>query len=215
MGSTRLPGKVLKSFCGLPLLQFQLELLTKYNLGFEIVVATTTEKGDQSIIDLCRKNDVKTFTGSESNVFYRFKKVAESYGFDHIIRLTADNPLVSYSLINECIKLHLSGDYALTSTREIGELRRIKRYVPKGLSLDIINCKALLSIDQNNLDKFEKEHVIPIFYNGHFNVGILDSNTNYEDDLSVDTQHELNRVQEFANSLIEKDKLYKYLGFEE
>ncbi len=215
MGSTRLPGKVLKSFCGLPLLQFQLELLTKYNLGFEIVVATTNNPKDNKIVELCKRSDTECFTGSEHNVFDRYCKVADKYKFDHIVRLTADNPLVSYAILNKAIYSHLANSPDLTSTRELLPERSIKRYVPKGLSVDIINCKTLLSINREKLNKFEKEHVIPIFYNGYFNVDVLKANINYKDDLSVDTQDQFIRVQKFVNSLIKKDKLYKYLGFEE
>ena len=213
-GSSRLPGKVLNQFCGVPLLQFQIDLIRTYNFEHIIVVATTTNHDDQKIVELCKQINTECFLGSENDVFDRYCSVAEYYKFDHIIRLTADNPLVSYSIVNEAISSHLTNCPDLTSTRELVTDRTIKRHVPKGLSVDIINCKTLLSIDREKLNKFDKEHVIPVFYNGNYNVNLIESPNNYKDDLSVDTENEFNRVQKFTNSLIKKGELYKYLGFE-
>ena len=214
MGSTRFPGKVLKIFCGMPMLQFQIELIKKYNLEFEIVVATTKNGNDQSIVDLCKKIGIKFFVGSESDVFNRFSMVTKQFEFNHIIRLTADNPLVSYSILKESIKSHLKKNCDLTSTREIFADGSIKRYVPKGLSIDIINCKSLLSIDNRTLNTYEKEHLIPVFYNGTHSINIVKPSVKYTDELSIDTFQEFKRVQTFTDSLINNGKFYQYLGFE-
>jgi spore coat polysaccharide biosynthesis protein SpsF len=214
MGSTRLPGKVLKNFCGVPLIQFQIELLKKFNLGFDIIVATTNRVKDQKIISLCKKIGAITFTGSELDVFDRFKKVIQQYQFENIIRLTADNPLISYRVLMDSIYSHINGKYDLTSTREIMNDGTIKRYVPKGLSIDIINCKSLLSIESNSLNTFEKEHLIPVFYRGLHRVNIIKPSIHYSDELSIDSIQEFNKVQEFTKSLIDNGELFKYLGFE-
>jgi spore coat polysaccharide biosynthesis protein SpsF len=212
-GSSRLPGKVLNQFCGVPLLQFQIDLIRTYNFEHIIVVATTTNHDDQKIVELCKQINTECFLGSENDVFDRYCSVAEYYKFDHIVRLTADNPLVSYSIINEAISSHLTNSPDLTSTRELVTDRTIKRHVPKGLSIDIINCKTLLSVDSEKLNKFEKEHVIPVFYNGKFQVNIIKQNFKYNDDLSIDTLDDFNRVQNFTKSLIKEDKLFEFLGY--
>ena len=56
--------------------------------------------------------------------------------------------------------------------------------------------------------------MIPVFYNGHYNVNLIQSPINYKDDLSIDTEQDFKRVQKFTNSLIKEEQLYKYLGFE-
>ena len=102
----------------------------------------------------------------------------------------------------------------ISSTRDIFVDKKINRNVPKGLSIDIISCNTLLSIDQKKLNEYEKEHVIPVFYNGNYNVNLIQSLISYKDDLSIDTEDDFKRIQKFANSLIIKDKLFEYLGFE-
>ena len=95
MGSTRLPGKVLHQFCGAPLLQFQIELISAYNLEHNIVVATTSNDDDREINSrFMKKINTKCFVGSQNDVFDRFCNVAEHYKFDQIIRLTANINLI-------------------------------------------------------------------------------------------------------------------------
>ncbi len=214
MGSIRLPGKVLNQFCGVPMLQFQIDLMRTFGFEHNIVVATTSNPDDQKIIKLCNQINTECFIGSEHNVFDRFCSVAEHYKFAHIIRLTADNPLVSYAIITEAISSHLLKCPDLTSTRELLANRTIKRNVPKGLSVDIINCKTLLSVDREKLNKFEKEHIIPIFFNGQYDINLIESPIHYTDDLSVDNIEDYNKVQDFTQSLLARNKLYKFLGFE-
>ncbi len=55
MTSSRLPGKVLMDFCGKPNLQHIVERLKRSKYIDEVVVATTTNKEDDPIIELCKK----------------------------------------------------------------------------------------------------------------------------------------------------------------
>ena len=59
MGSSRLPGKVLKKINGkVPMLKFQLDQL-KYSKCIEkIVVATTNMEEDDEIVNFCKTNNV-------------------------------------------------------------------------------------------------------------------------------------------------------------
>jgi len=215
MGSKRLPGKVLMNFCGKPMLLFQIELLKKFYLNVEIVVATSSNPLDDEIETFCNRNKINCYRGSEENVFDRFCCISEKFGFEHIIRLTGDNPLPNYKIINSCIKLHSDSVPDLTSTRRILPNKSIKRYVPKGSSVDIINGKTLLGIDQNTLSDFDKEHVIPVFFIDGFKVSILDNVTIYKQPLSVDTLEDLQKVSKYAESLVESNQLLNTLGYKE
>ena len=52
MGSTRLPGKVLKTICGKPILQYQVERIKRSRLIDEIIIATTNSPKDDPIVTL-------------------------------------------------------------------------------------------------------------------------------------------------------------------
>ncbi|MDF2536396.1 MAG: acylneuraminate cytidylyltransferase [Bacillales bacterium] len=64
MGSTRLPGKVLKEVNGKTLLAYQIERVRRVQSIDEIIIATTTEPQDDQIVDFCISNNVNYFRGS-------------------------------------------------------------------------------------------------------------------------------------------------------
>lgn len=198
MGSTRYPGKVLSDFCGKPMLEYQVSRLQSFGLEIPIVIATSTKQQDDEIAAFCKKSGLQCYRGSEDNVFSRFREVAAQFGFDEIVRLTGDNPLPSQTILRECIKSHREGFFDLTTTREITRDGKVKRYVPKGLSVDIIKSKSLLRIDIKSLNSFEEEHVIPVFFTNKFNLNIVKSFNFPDIDLSVDTIEDKGRVMHFV-----------------
>ena len=214
MGSTRLPGKVLSDFCGKPMLKFQIDLLRRNNLGIEILVATSTNEENNEIEELCDNNMVSCVRGDEENVFNRFCKVAKQFNLKHIIRLTGDNPLPSFNVIKACIEPHLRTFPDLTSTRRVMQDNSLKRYIPKGLSVDILNCKTLLGIDQSFLNNNEKDRVIPVFFQEKYNVRIIKDYDIDLPELSVDTPEDHERVSDFAKDLLKNDQLLHILGYQ-
>jgi len=211
--STRLPGKVLMDFCHKPLLQYQIDFLKDFNLDINIVVATSTEKADDKIADFCSQYNISCIRGSETNVFNRYCLAAEHYGFKHIIRLTGDNPLTNYKVLKGSIDLHLLENPDLTSTRRIAKNQEITRFVPKGSSIDILNCQTLLSIDDKNLSAFEREHVIPVFFNREYRVSLLKDLDIPWQNLSIDTLEDLQRISEWVLKFNKTNDLMAWLGY--
>ncbi len=214
MDSSRFPEKVLTDFCGKPMLKFQIDLLKKTDLGIDIVVATTKNRTDDKIERLCTNNRVQCVRGNEENVFGRYCVAAEQLGLEHIIRLTGDNPLSCLDVINVCLETHLRTDPDLTSTRKVMQDYSVKRYVPKGLSVDVLNCKTLLSIDQSSLSDFEKQHVIPVFFRRDYNVSLIDDYFLDLPAMSVDTLKDYERVSKYAENLIMRGQLLRTLGYQ-
>ena len=71
MGSTRLPGKVLRELSGIPMMQFQVNRVRKSRLLNQVIVATSTLPQDDEIASFCGSNDIPCFRGSENDVLYR------------------------------------------------------------------------------------------------------------------------------------------------
>jgi spore coat polysaccharide biosynthesis protein SpsF len=213
MNSSRLPGKVLKDFAGKSMLLFQIDLLRQFGLNAEIVVATSQNPLDDRIETLCQQNHIQYVRGSEQDVFQRFCLVAERFQFDHMVRLTGDNPLTNYRVLKACLEEHSQTLPDLTSTRRIRPDRTLERYAPKGTSVDVINCQTLLSIDQDALNDFEKEHVIPVFYNGNYQVSLVRSIKVSGPTFSIDTREDLERASQYARNLSKRGSLLQELGF--
>jgi len=211
MNSTRLPGKVLMDFCGKPMLLFQINLLETYNLKAEIVVATSYNPLDDKIISFCKDHGIKYVRGSEDNVFERFKLTAEKFKFDHIVRLTGDNPFTNYRILKACLQKHIKNNPDLTSTRQILQDHTIDRFTPKGNSIDVINCSTLFDIDPERLNDFEKEHVIPVFFNGKYRVSYVKINIPDAISFSIDDQSDFERVSKYAQICLDKGTLLQEL----
>lgn len=104
MGSTRLPGKILKKFYGEDTL---LEtLLNKLHTiaGVKVIVATSiNENNDELETFLLNKREL-VFRGSENDVLDRFIKAAEANNIDGIVRICSDNPFIDLHSIDALIE---------------------------------------------------------------------------------------------------------------
>lgn len=114
MGSTRVPGKVMRDLCGFPVLRWTINALRMAPGIDEIVLATSTLPADDAIYEYCIKNGIAAFRGSEEDVLDRYYQCAKEFGADIILRLTCDCPFLDPAVIGEVIRLRkiTNADYA-------------------------------------------------------------------------------------------------------
>lgn len=92
MGSTRLPGKILKKFDGeKTLLETLLENLHKVS-GVKVIVATSVNANNDQLENFLLEKGEFVYRGSESDVLDRFIQAAEINHVDGIVRICSDNP---------------------------------------------------------------------------------------------------------------------------
>ena len=115
MGSTRLPGKVLKPIAGKPLLWHIVHRLKRSTFIEQIAVATSTNPRDDAIVEWAKDNDVACIRGPEDNVLARFARAAEMLDADVIVRVSSDAPFIDAGFIDHLILslLEQNGDYVL------------------------------------------------------------------------------------------------------
>lgn len=106
MGSTRLPGKVMMSLDGHPVLEWCVRAC-KYAPGVdEVWIATSTLPADDVIVQFFNKQPVvKVYRGSETDVLDRFHKCAQAANADIILRLTGDCPFLDPQVIGGVVRL--------------------------------------------------------------------------------------------------------------
>lgn len=104
MGSTRLPGKILKQFYGgKTLLETLLENLHKVESAKVIVATSISENNDELESFLKEKGEI-VYRGSENDVLDRFIKAAEANGVDGIIRICSDNPFMDWHGVAQLVE---------------------------------------------------------------------------------------------------------------
>lgn len=96
MGSTRLPGKILRQFYGeKSLLETLLDNLRKVG-GIKVIVATSINETDDQLESFLNDKGVLVFRGSENDVLDRYIKAAEVNNIDGIVRICSDNPFLDW-----------------------------------------------------------------------------------------------------------------------
>ena len=115
MGSTRLPGKVLRPIAGKPLLWHIVHRLKGSKLIEEIAIATTTNMQDEAIVEFGRSEGIAVVRGPEDNVLARFAHAAEQLDADIIVRVSSDAPFLDAGFIDHLIGglIEQGGDYVM------------------------------------------------------------------------------------------------------
>ena len=158
IGSTRLPGKVLKEINGKSLLQIHLDRLKKCKSVSEIIVATTTNSEDQIIFEKAIESGFSAFKGSESDVLDRFYQSVKDKNVDWIVRVTSDCPLIDPILVDDVINfVHLKN-------KDYGANILIENY-PDGQDIEVFKFSALEEAWKNAKLLSEREHVTPYIRN--------------------------------------------------
>src|SRR5579863_9812591 len=115
MGSTRLPGKVLKPIAGRPLLWHIVHRLKASRLIEEIAIATTVNPLDEAIVEFGAAHSIAVVRGPEKDVLARFARAAEILDADIIVRVSSDAPFLDAGFIDHLIAsmIEQGGDYVL------------------------------------------------------------------------------------------------------
>ena len=169
MGSSRLPGKVLKEVCGQSLLAHlvaRLRQLPDYGIDdATIVVATTIKDSDDAIAAECEGLGVCAVRGSEDDVLDRFVQASRAVSAETILRITADCPLLDPRLVAMTIDEYFSRDIEYLSNGAEGCL-------PLGMSVEVMNRCALERAGREAQQQYQREHVTPYFYDeeGRFRI---------------------------------------------
>ncbi|MFZ0371438.1 MAG: glycosyltransferase family protein [Halobacillus sp.] len=156
MGSTRLPGKVLRQVNGKALLEYQIERMERAKTIDQLIICTSTREVDDPIIELCKKMNVDTFRGSENDVLGRFYETSSFYKGEVIVRLTADCPLIDPDVIDRAISFFLDNYPKLlyvSNTR--------KRTYPRGMDTEVFSYQLLQDAYMNANMPHDLEHVTP------------------------------------------------------
>ena len=218
MASSRLPDKVLLDIGGEPMLVRVYRRTQRARWVDQVVVATTTDPGDEPIAALCAEREFPVYRGSAADVLDRYYQAARWFDAQVIVRITADCPLIDPQVVDSTV--------AALYGRKISDLERLcdghplrdfaanrlpppwKRSYPIGLDTEVCTFQALekawLEADQPH----QREHVMPYLYEqeGRFRVVVVD----HEPDRgslrwTVDTPEDLQLVRQIYSRFDNRD----------
>jgi len=168
MGSTRLPGKVLMELdLQNTVLDFVISQIKHCKNCNKIIIATTNLSEDDEIESLALKNQIQCFRGNSTDVLDRFYQCAKKFQITDIIRVTADNPLIDPTLVDQVIEKFEKEKYDYVNNF-------IPRTFPYGTEVEIFSFKTLEVAWINAEKPSEREHVTPYIYNNtRFNIASI------------------------------------------
>ena len=189
--SKRFRNKILKKIYGLPIIMHVVNKVKKAKLVKDLIVATSKNKTDDTLIKTLKSFKIKYFRGELDNVALRFLNLAKKKKCKYFGRVSGDSPLLDYQVIDKAIKIHKKNkSFDLISNV-------FPRTFPKGQSIEIIKVKSL----ENNIQRMssnELEHVTRYFYKNKNNFKIKNFKNNSKKKfikLSIDTASDFNKIK--------------------
>lgn len=165
MGSTRLPGKVLRPIGERDVLGWCVDRICRAQSLSDVVIATTDLSRDDVLVDWCQARGRPSFRGPEDDVLTRYARAAEAFGADVVVRVTSDCPLIDPNLVDEVIhhRAMTNADYVSNNFPE--------HSYPIGLDVECFTREALDTACREDKRPDWREHVTPYIRNsGWFDV---------------------------------------------
>lgn len=158
MGSTRLPGKVLRTLADKTVLAHVIDRAKCVKDATEIVIATTAGAQDDAIANEAKRLDVRVYRGSETDVLSRYYEAAAEARADTVVRITSDCPLIDPEVSSRVLQAFVAGqpcDYASNT---------LVRTFPRGLDTEAFSFESLALAHNEARSSHDREHVTPYLY---------------------------------------------------
>lgn len=197
MGSSRLPGKVLRDLQGQSMLARVVNRVRRARSVDEVLVATTDCSADDLIVQECRRCSVPVFRGNEDDVLDRYFRAAQWTNADVIVRITSDCPLIDPEITDKTVRAFLEKrpDYASNV---------MVRTYPRGLDTEVMTAPALERAWREADQPYQRAHVTPYIYEhpGEFKLLQVSGAVDYNSQRwTVDTSEDLEFVREVYGRL--------------
>ena len=209
LDSTRLPGKVLRTARGKPLLWYIISRCQELKTPADsIIVATSARKVDDPIADYCRQENVRVFRGSADDVADRIIKCSVANKLKCFIRVNADSPFLEPPLINHACDVATSSDYEIVTNL-------YPRTFPYGVSVELVRTDVFQSAYEQMSMPEHFEHPTLFFYQNierfrYYNI-TRDGDNLSKIRLTVDTEQDWQKFERVVNKVGDRWKSISYL----
>lgn len=156
MSSSRLPGKALRDFGGMPLLAWVFRRAR--TLPYPVFLATSTDPSDDPLEALAGGEGIEVHRGPLDDVLGRATGAARRFGLDVVARLCGDRPYFDTDEMARAIGIALADP----------TLDLVSNWIPgrtaPGLTTEVIARRALERAAREAARPEEREHLTAWFY---------------------------------------------------
>lgn len=156
-GSSRLPRKVLADVLGVPALARLIRRLKHCRTLDGVVVATTTDPGDDELEALARAEGIACHRGSVDDVLARVVGAHRQLGSDLIVEVTGDCTMLDPEVIDWGVEHFLANDAQVVANVRVPSF-------PEGQDIQVFPRALLEQVEATVHDPAVREHVSLHFY---------------------------------------------------
>lgn len=144
---------------GKPLFVRQAERVKAASLCGRVVIATTTDAGDDPIEAICRQEGLDCFRGDARDLLDRHYQAALCFPAEAVIKIPSDCPLIDPAIIDKVISFYLerAGEYDFVSNLHPATW-------PDGNDVEIMRFSALERAWREAVLPMEREHTTPYIW---------------------------------------------------
>jgi spore coat polysaccharide biosynthesis protein SpsF len=211
MDSSRLPGKVMKSIKGKPLIWYITSSLKKSKFIDTLAVITSNSSSNSKLTNFLKNEDILFFIGSEDNVLERYYLAAKNFDAELIVRITGDCPLIDYKIVDSVIQkaIETKCDYASNVN---------ERSFPRGYDTEVFTMEILQYMFENTNDPDDLEHVTLFIRKNLDKYKTKEISTSQKHDnwrLCVDTLEDFELIKTILESVDNDDLPLDYQNIQE
>ena len=199
LGSKRLPNKAMIKIKNIYSLEHLYLRVKNIKSNSKIIIATTSNKLDNKIVDFCKSKKITYFRGSNKNVAKRALDCCKKNNLKSFMRVCADRIFFDFNLATKMINFFERKNYEIVTNC-------LKNTYPGGLGCEIIKLETFKK-NYNNLKSLSnKEHIFNYFYKNEKKFRIKNFKSNFSKkisrmNLSLDTKKDLQKIKKCYNEL--------------
>jgi spore coat polysaccharide biosynthesis protein SpsF len=182
--SSRLPDKIMLPLRNKPLLLRIAERVAASKTPKEIVVATTTDKEDDKVAELCKNNNIKYFRGHPADLLDRHYRAGLEYHADVVVKIPSDCPLICPDVIDKMLEYYKANEGRFDFVSNLHPAT-----YPDGQDVEVIPMNILETAWKDAKKDFEREHTTPYIWERpeRFRIG----NVEWETGLDFSMSHRM------------------------
>lgn len=219
MGSSRLPGKVLKKIGPIQSIEMMIRRVSGSRRARGVFLLIPDTAGDDELADaletiinkLRTENavgpEITVFRGAENDLISRYLQAARIYESKIIVRLTGDCPFIDPELIDRMLDI-----FIFNWPRIDFMTNCLQRTFARGLDIEIMSIDLLKQLDNVCFEKYQREHVVPYVEDNMDRFRTLEY-PNCRDDshyrLTLDTDDDLRTLESVYSKLNRLNFTYK------
>lgn len=199
MGSSRLPCKSLLNLRGQPIIDWIIQRLNQSRRLNGLLAAVPDTELDIALQEHLDINNVPWIAGAENDVLGRFIKGIEASGATHVVRVCADNPLISGEAVDRLIEFYENSavDYAYNHIPK-------NNLWPDGLGAEMVSADLMFRLNDAAKKPAQREHCFNYIWDNadQFSIGTFDPEEKWlqrpDIKLDIDTPADYSRMAQLA-----------------